>query len=401
MRTNLFSMFMFLLLWRGLEGGLLFAQADVCAGTPYTINSAMDASGASTYQWLENGKIITGAKDPTYTVLATKAVGNYSYIRQAKSADCDEWQSSNEFTVTVFNCSFTAGSVTSATATYVDPRDGKKYKTVVMPDGKTWFAQNLNYTKDLTRNTTYYEANGKPITVLRGGPQAIGSYWCSAVPTSVKLNNNVADDVTCSVYGALYTWTTAMMIDGKYADGSKKESAWRDQWNNVADWTTADYIATSPKAKNSIARNSGQGICPMGWEVPTLYDWALLIDTVAGGSTFRAQGVGWKFAGAPAGHTLKSSLTSGTCTGLDGAWVSSEQLSADPFGFSLHPCGYVEPNNTPWQGISNACTECALWTASTMYFNTGTLIGWFVDRDGARWGADTGSQAYGVRCLRK
>ena len=28
---------------------------------------------------------------------------------------------------------------------FVDPRDGQKYKTVRMPDGKWWMAENLNY----------------------------------------------------------------------------------------------------------------------------------------------------------------------------------------------------------------------------------------------------------------
>lgn len=31
---------------------------------------------------------------------------------------------------------------------FKDPRDGKKYKTVKMPDGKTWMAENLNYKMD-------------------------------------------------------------------------------------------------------------------------------------------------------------------------------------------------------------------------------------------------------------
>jgi hypothetical protein len=132
-------------------GTAAFAQGvEVCEGTAYTIASTVDASGASTYQWLENGQIISGASDATYQVPSTKGAGLYTYIRQAKSADCSEWQPSNEFTVTVFACSFTAGTATSATATFIDPRDGKYYKTVVMPDGRTWFAQNLNYTKDLT-----------------------------------------------------------------------------------------------------------------------------------------------------------------------------------------------------------------------------------------------------------
>jgi hypothetical protein len=138
-------------------GVIAFAQgAEVCAGTTYTIVNTADASPGAIYQWLENGKIIPGASTADYTVPNNKVVGFYTYIRQAKSADCSEWQSSNEFVVTVFDCSFSAGAEAGATATFTDPRDGKHYKTVVMPDGRTWFAQNLNYTKDLTFNIYYY-----------------------------------------------------------------------------------------------------------------------------------------------------------------------------------------------------------------------------------------------------
>ena len=42
--------------------------------------------------------------------------------------------------------------ISSAAATFTDPRDGKQYKTATMPDGRTWFAQNLNYTKGLVFN---------------------------------------------------------------------------------------------------------------------------------------------------------------------------------------------------------------------------------------------------------
>jgi hypothetical protein len=34
------------------------------------------------------------------------------------------------------------------TVTFTDARDGKQYKSVKMPDGKTWFAENLRYKSD-------------------------------------------------------------------------------------------------------------------------------------------------------------------------------------------------------------------------------------------------------------
>lgn len=56
---------------------------------------------------------------------------------------------------------------------FTDPRDGKKYKTVKMPDGKTWMAENLNYN----------------------------------MSGSVCYDNDASN---CNKYGRLYTWEAAM-----------------------------------------------------------------------------------------------------------------------------------------------------------------------------------------------
>jgi uncharacterized protein (TIGR02145 family) len=73
-------------------------------GQSYTINSTAPATNATglTYRWLENGSIVAGiAAD--YTVPATKHAGTYTYIRQAKTKDCPDWQNSNAITVAVVN----------------------------------------------------------------------------------------------------------------------------------------------------------------------------------------------------------------------------------------------------------------------------------------------------------
>ncbi|MDR2448621.1 MAG: hypothetical protein LBD52_01515 [Prevotellaceae bacterium] len=61
-------------------------------------------AGAATpeYRWLENGSTVTGTA-AHYIVPATKNVGVYVYIRQAKSEECSDWQGSNAFTVEVKN----------------------------------------------------------------------------------------------------------------------------------------------------------------------------------------------------------------------------------------------------------------------------------------------------------
>jgi hypothetical protein len=75
-------------------------------GQTYTINSTVAATeGAGlTYRWLENGSTVTGNTNvANYTVPATKSVGIYTYIRQANTTGCADWQNSNAFTVEVVN----------------------------------------------------------------------------------------------------------------------------------------------------------------------------------------------------------------------------------------------------------------------------------------------------------
>jgi uncharacterized protein (TIGR02145 family) len=82
---------------------------------------------------------------------------------------------------------------------FTDARDGKRYKTVKMPDGKTWMAENLNYqTADGSRCYSDYESN-------------------------------------CGRYGRLYDWKTATTV---CPDGWHLSSA--EEWDDL--WETLDRI---------------------------------------------------------------------------------------------------------------------------------------------------------------
>jgi uncharacterized protein (TIGR02145 family) len=266
------------------------------------------------------------------------------------------WQSSNEFAVTVFNCSFTAGTATSATATFVDPRDGKSYKTVVMPDGKTWFAQNLNYTKDLTYNAYAYEANGVPIISKTNGISGIGSYWCPAqywVNGAELVPVTSGSEAACNTYGALYTWETAMMVDGKYADETKTSSAWDESWVSPYYFDTGSPSSNPNADKNNArgttsAKDGGRGICPMGWHVPTILEWAAMVDKVEGdgtGSVYSDQATQGKI-GENAGLKLRSACTfsiSGSDPG-DGCWRGDCLKGDNSTFFSALPAGFARGN---------------------------------------------------------
>jgi uncharacterized protein (TIGR02145 family) len=339
-------------------GIAVFAQgAEVCQGTGYTIANAVEASAGSEYRWLENGNVLAGTNQATFDVPNNKAAGVYTYIRQSKSTDCPDWQSSNEFTVTVFDCAFTISDPgAGATATFTDPRDGKQYKTVRMPDGRIWFAQNLNYTQGLTYNAYASEANGKQFISTNNGVPAIGSYWCP--PKFVGTPVVSGDEAACNVYGALYTWETAMMVDGKYADESKTSSAWDESWVS-GNYFTSGAPGTEPNADKNNARGGtsvkggGRGICPMGWHIPTNRDWAQMLDKVDGdgtGTVFADQTSFGDWSGTDAGQKLKSSKVlpdpNDDNAPADGSWYDHANKGTDDFGFGAVPAGYRDFNGS-------------------------------------------------------
>jgi uncharacterized protein (TIGR02145 family) len=250
----------------------------------------------------------------------------------------------------VFACTFTAGTATGATATFTDPRDGKKYKTVVMPDGRTWFAQDLNYTKDLMFNAYAREANGK-MFISGNGALAIGSYWCPGVNGSTYSG----DQNACNIYGALYTWQTAMMVDGKYADETKTSSAWDEAWVSPYYYTSGE-LGTEPNADWNNARGGttvkggGRGICPMGWHIPTTREWAIMLDKVEGDGNENLfsslSDLSGQLVGTDAGLKLKYTKTYATDAADpgDGSWLHAVCcVGQDTYGFSLVPAGGRTP----------------------------------------------------------
>ncbi len=202
-------------------------------------------------------------------------------------------------------------SSSSSLATFTDPRDGKVYPTVVMPDGKTWFAKNLNFT---------------------GCTQP--GYSCPAIANSTTgylCYGNIASN--CTNEGALYPWATTMLLDG-----------------TTGTVNTALYSSGSPAtANNQIVDNAtGQqrGICPQGWHVPTDKEWGTMLNAVEaqfGGTLTHYSNVGW--GGNVAGQKLKACFSSGG-------------TSEDVYGFSVLAAGQYY-NNFIQQG-----TYAFFWSAS-------------------------------------
>jgi uncharacterized protein (TIGR02145 family) len=229
----------------------------------------------------------------------------------------------------------------------MDPRDGKVYQTVKMPDGKVWFAENLNYTKDLYYNAASNMANGKEFISSDNGVPAIGSYWCPPVyfvngAAITKPQLVPGSQAACDVYGALYTWETAMMVDGKYADEAHSSITWSE--------SSCSYLATGTALKNAAnadknnarsatnVKGGGRGICPVGWHIPTELEWATMLDKVEGNTTYTTNqtDAGWW---GNAGVRLKSqAVFTGSDPGTR-SWLDTDNRGTNTTGFGAVPAG--------------------------------------------------------------
>ena len=139
---------------------------------------------------------------------------------------------------------------------FTDDRDGQVYKTVVIGN-QTWMAQNLNYK-------------------INPGIQS----WCGG--------GNGRKEGDCSTYGRLYTWAG---MKGK----SESECG-------------LDYDCKD---------TTTQGICPEGWEVPSVDDFTTLAEylssttTIASGTALKANSDLWYEYGMGADIAGFSALPAG------------------------------------------------------------------------------------------
>jgi uncharacterized protein (TIGR02145 family) len=339
---------------------------------------------------------ISGTWDSnTYTISGTPtAAGTYNYTLTTTNANnCTNVSMSGTLTILSKgmsqpqgSCTYTEPDVVSTFAnfpntysasTYVtltDERDNKNYP-VVKIGGRWIMARNLNYQKDLTwqansnrpTNSTSY-----PVTTL------IGNFWCPGGYSATTATSTLA---SCDVWGALYSWETAMSYDGM---GS---------WTENTTYCTA--AANSTNCKFNHGRTSpglgtgGRGICPSNWHVPTDFEWGVILDGMESGGGTAHQGASDRSDyGINAGSRGKSKCTapSGTTSGntyvndTQESWYYSSTLGTDVYGFRVLPAGY---RNYDGSNFANRGSLAYFWSSSAssssyvwrrqFYYNSATV----------------------------
>lgn len=147
-----------------------------------------------------------------------------------------------------------------------------------------------SYNENITYGSIHDARDGKTYRTVTIGDQVWMADNLSYNNTSSILGGTCGSAKECAIYGRFYQWTEVMTIDAKYAD-------------------SLYYPNSAP-----------QGLCPLGFQIPTAADYYKLINTVENDSSI-GKGNG---AGA-----LKS---------MNG-W---ERTHLDKFGFRALPSGYFE-----------------------------------------------------------
>jgi uncharacterized protein (TIGR02145 family) len=221
-------------------------------------------------------------------------------------------------------------------ATYVslvDERDNKIYP-VVKINNRWIMARNLNYQGTSGANTLTFQANSaSPNKNTGSNTDLIGHFWCPG-----KNGATNSDRANCDVWGALYSWETAMMVDGKWKDDDRTSSSWTGA-------TTSNSTDTG-NTNNGGKGASSHGICPPNWHVPTDGEWGDLLNAMDD-NTKNHNSKASVWLGGNAGTKAKSKCMCSTYDYCDtdngpnavNSWHGSGDDGTDIYGFRVLPSG--------------------------------------------------------------
>jgi uncharacterized protein (TIGR02145 family) len=148
-----------------------------------------------------------------------------------------------------------------------------------------------------------------------------------------------------------------MMVDGRYANETKTSSAWDERWVRSYYITSGGSISDGNNTNKNNARGV-RGICPMGWHIPTEYEWAYMLDKINNTNIFTLQ-TELGFVGTDEGQKLKNAKAYTDNDPGDGSWHNF--AGSDDHGFSALPAGNRHYGT---EGMSNRGITCVFWLST-------------------------------------
>jgi uncharacterized protein (TIGR02145 family) len=303
---------------------------------------------------------------------------------------CTFTQPANVGTFANFPSNYSASTFVSLT----DERDSKVY-TVVKIAGRWVMAQNLNYQKDLTFNANSNQANGVSFISVGSGVPAIGSFWCPGGDNSVT-----STWASCDVWGALYSWETAMMVDGRWTSSAQNSSAWSEPTDNYGASTSTGNTQNHARS-NAGDVVDGRGICPPNWHVPTDEEWGVLLNAMETGTQNHNSNYN-TWLGYDAGKCAKAKCTADNSTSYvndtQANWYyHADNVGTDDYGFRVLPAGIrlYDGSYFNYRGIN------ANFWSSSAYSTTTAWIRYFThSRTTVYRNNYNRSNGFSVRCIR-
>ena len=244
--------------------------------------------------------------------------------------------------------------------------DGNEYP-VVQIGSQCWLAENMRCTHSPLTGT--YIVNNTVDQSTYTGKMA---KWYSGAVTMHGISVTM-DSAACVAhrFGLLYNWNAAV-----------------DLYNTFYGELSINNSATN--VVNITFSGNRQGICPMGWHVPSDAEWATM-ETRVNGSTVSGNSTGYR--GSHAGKLAAGvDWNKSTASGTPGYYNGTRNNS----GFSAVPAGIF---NSSFTNIGN---YAYFWTASQNEYNAVTAGYRFLyyNNTGVYRGHYYKSEGYSVRCLR-
>jgi uncharacterized protein (TIGR02145 family) len=393
-------------------GTITSATVSTIEGTNpnVTTESTAAATGGSpnlTYEWRRTGTssaTLTGSNAATYTIGSDvsnySTAGTYRFNRYVKDATCNtSWVvASGTFTLLVtVSCDLPqpdnvgtfanfnpANYSASTTVRLTDTRDNKEY--VVVKIGTRWImAQNLNYQTGLT----WQPNSNSPSTVYGSDTDLIGHFWCPA-GGMVSLSNRES----CDMWGALYSWETAMSFDGK---GSWTENT---TYNTGAANASGSQFNHGRTASGS--GTGGRGICPTNWHVPTDNEWGIILDGMeSSGGTAHQNASSATYSGVNAGTHGKSKcmcpVANTLCdTDTEIGWQLGVQ-GTDSYGLRVLPAGYRRNDGIHFNYRGS---QAYLWSSSARDASIAWIRHFSYNQAKVNRSYAIRSSGFSIRCIR-
>jgi uncharacterized protein (TIGR02145 family) len=279
--------------------------------TPYSITLKWSAVRGAKGYFVYRSESLSGDYTSVGTTTSASYINNgltssttYYYKVSTYNKNGDESAQSAAFQTAT-------ATITKITGKFTDSRDNKEYKTATI-DGKTWMAENLNFTP------------------------TSGNSWCYG-----------DDESNCETYGRLYDWATAMGINTAF--------------NNTS-WTGGD--------------SNRQGVCPVGWHLPSRAEWGELAIAAGGTGINGTDGtagkalkstIGWNSNGNGIDDYSFSALPGGYYDGgsfndagnYGSWWTATEYSSGNAYnrGMYYYRDDVDEYGNYKSYGFSVRCVE--------------------------------------------